>query len=116
MNPDNYGTREACRRLVKAGIVLKTEFYWQRELFGWTLVKSFSDIPAPSVAEVWRELPKSYRKDEWLTFPRLTQVAGATFASYYSHNGEPRVFKEENPTDASIDLLLWVRREKKDGK
>jgi hypothetical protein len=60
MNQDNVGTREACQRLLYAGIVLKTEkAWWTDDNQTWHdtpdgLINPFS-IPRPSMAEVWRE-------------------------------------------------------------
>ena len=72
MNPDNYASIEASKRLVEAGIVLETEAGWYKifrpgcHSFGMVLSmrsgneKFYGDnYPAPSMAEVWRELPKS---------------------------------------------------------
>jgi len=77
MNPNNYCTIEAAKRLVEAGIVLETDFYhvrhcsggyWRqqdivsrKELLNITHPVSVGDVvevyPAPTMAEVWRELP-----------------------------------------------------------
>ena len=92
-NPLNYGTLEACQRLQKAGIVLETDFYWVNfPRTGWGIVKKadaeFVDlpgtVPAPSMAEVWRELPD-----------RTTIHKGMTDA-----------------VDDLIDLLVWVTEER----
>ena len=68
MNPLNYATLEASKRLVDAGIVLETEkvhfqigdvwFLRDRMCAGSNLIPSKICIPAPSMAEVWRELPE----------------------------------------------------------
>jgi hypothetical protein len=83
MNPLNYATLEACQRLVKAGIVLETDCFhriWTARATGTPcsqivtkdqmLWNRYGDevgdgrdmdgvvyIPAPSMAEAWRELP-----------------------------------------------------------
>jgi len=116
MNPLNYTSLEASKRLVDAGIVLETEALWVKWYFDsstnmnyhpyeWRLMyrgltqDDLKSIPAPSMAEVWRELPDvmamNHRNGEtecWL------ETGSDSFAS-------------TNPTDALIDLLIWVRKE-----
>jgi len=74
MNAFYYASLEASKKLVDAGIVLETEFYWHRPLFqdDYELkhVSAIQELlplgskvrntpyPAPSMAEVWRELPE----------------------------------------------------------
>ena len=126
MNELSYASLEASKRLHDAGIVLETSFsYFQekpspnpnRHSFGFpqeempfellfTSTKFLSGyanrynsiIPAPSMAEVWRELPSGAeiikQKD--------------TCVGWF---GEKRVFNI-NPTDALIDLLIRVRKVK----
>jgi hypothetical protein len=104
MNPNNYATLEACQRLVSNGIVLETDFIWiSGELrnkkssigtggaggTGISLV--FHDIPAPSMAEVWRE----YRKH---------------VPDYQNRGKLWNALREENVVDALIDLLIWVKK------
>lgn len=111
MNPLNYESYEAAKRLVEAGIVLNTECNWVHIKNGdWHLVNEYkpSDsidlvIPAPNMAEVWRELNK-YRAS--LYFSESNNVTLAVI------EGSPS-FYNANPTDALIDLLIWVRKEKK---
>jgi hypothetical protein len=65
MNPNNYGSLEASQRLHAAGIVLETEKVWGFRDGIWSLFdragidleEVIKHIPAPSPAEVWRELP-----------------------------------------------------------
>jgi hypothetical protein len=61
-----------------------------------------SDIPAPSMAEVWRELPDGM----------IEAYYNNGDSPYYSFQlrqiGAP-LYSNTNPTDALIDLLLWVR-------
>ncbi len=115
MNALNYGSIKACQRLVDAGIVQDTDFYFKKfdgqidfisreEKGSWLkqVEKGYASplaifIPAPSMAEVWRELPEGCE----LWKDRYTHAANGpqgceTFDS--------------NPTDALIDLLIWVRR------
>lgn len=113
MNPLNYATLEASKRLVDARIVLETEKYWYysdpcsrddpaRGCYGeWELVDYKTDIPAPSMAEVWRELPD--------TTQIILIKRGVFHVVYYASNA---TYTRKNPTDALIDLLIWVRKEK----
>ncbi|MBE3145097.1 MAG: hypothetical protein IMZ61_14440 [Planctomycetes bacterium] len=103
MNPLNYATLPACQKLAEKGIVLETERFWYLSPFDkWELshdydgLKDIEHIPAPSMAEVWRELPE------------------------FAHCGAPwnamRQEKNINPTDALIDLLIWVAEFPKEAK
>ena len=110
MNELNYASLEASRRLVEAGIVLKTAFYWHLppngcaevlfEAFVGHLVctEKCELIPAPSMAEVWRELPNGTEIVRGMT----TSAAWIIEDDFESES--------DNPTDALIDLLIWVRR------
>ena len=110
MNELNVGTREACQRLVDAGIVLETDYYWCRDdSVGWYIrdESTFTfdvheSIPAPCFAEVWRELPIG------------TRFQKGEKASYAWKGGEwnESLQCENNPTDALIELLIWVERQK----
>ena len=124
MNELNYASLEASKRLLEAGIVLETERAWAsvenlhatlpdgsspRE---WKLIsvntilyektKYFSSgyvLPAPSMAEVWREF-----KDV-----TITKVGDKSMAWQAPEDNPPI---DNNPTDALIDLLIWTRKEK----
>jgi hypothetical protein len=123
MDELNSATLEASQRLVKAGIVLETEAVWYlsqtlgqkkpfAELMSRYRAKDFMNsvkftetankiIPAPSMTEAWRELPDS------------TQIIlvkrGVNHIVSYAPNAN---FMNTNPTDALIDLLIWVRGER----
>lgn len=110
MNPNNYASLEASKRLVDAGIVLETEAVWSRGGGEWHLAQNSDSIlllpkiPAPTMAEVWRELPehstiRKYNKEYWVWIADGTGASG--------------VYRKINPTDALIDLLIWVRKEQK---
>jgi hypothetical protein len=108
MNELNYASLEASQRLVANGIVLETEKCWiltytpddVRTIVDRQVSSGYrSCIPAPSMAEVWRELP-----DGTEIFKQGNDNIG-----WYS-NGRTI---DANPTDALIDLLIWVRKEKK---
>jgi hypothetical protein len=121
MNQNNYASLEASKRLVEAGIVLETEALW---FFGtdnewhlseiWLCNYAKQAIPAPSMAEVWRELPATI-PDRGLYTPVNLRKAGdgKTWVSYF-RVGIPiidSIKADINPTDALIDLLIWVRKE-----
>lgn len=118
MKAQNYASLETSKRLIDVGIVLETEVAWffssdSQPLLALRGLQCFPHIsyPAPSMAEVWRELPLKESSDG--TYARLL---------FYSHgiswitNADESFFpyKEcgENPTDALIDLLIFVRKEK----
>ena len=126
MNTLNFGSLEASKRLVDVGIVLETEHCWQWKdpcspddmaygAYGeWILVQRSIDhidaecIPAPSMAEVWRELTDY--KD---LAPALKKDGYYTCAYYDCEDNTGLGYSSDlNPTDALIDLLIWVRKEK----
>ena len=107
MNPLNYASLEASKRLVEAGIILETERYWMHYINESYLTHfhcekteyPFFKTPAPSMSEVWRELPignliTKCRNGE------ITHLSG--FGEYSIAN--------VNPTDALIDLLIFVKK------
>ena len=116
MNPLNYASLEASKRLVEAGIVLETDFVWFRSKHQeWIIIRTdiaaaFMDtvgaesIPALSMSEVWRELPigsliTKCRNGE------ITHLSG--FGEYSIAN--------VNPTDALIDLLVRIMKSSAQG-
>ena len=69
------------------------------------------NFPAPSMAEVWRELPETI--DEYdLTCEKIFN--GGMQAGYTTYDVSGLRWKVSlnaaNPTDAMIDLLIWVRK------
>jgi hypothetical protein len=122
MNEANYASFEASKRLVDAGIVLETDFWWIRERSAWKLAdndyglpRAFA-IPAPCMAEVWRELPDGTDMTKG-TFAGKNP-SGITEAWCCLRRGEGAVtspdIQRANPTDALIDLMIWVRKEARD--
>lgn len=125
MNPNNYASVKASKRLVEAGIVLETEAGWYKiyrpgcHSFDMVLSlrsgneKFYGDnFPAPSMAEVWRELPETI--DEYdLTCEKIFN--GGMQAGYTTYDVSGLrwkvFFNAANPTDALIDLLIWARKE-----
>jgi len=130
MNPLNYASLEASKRLVEAGIVLETEAGWYKifrpgcHSFDMVLSmrsgneKFYGDnYPAPSMAEVWRELPETI--DEYdLTCEKIFN--GGMQAGYTTYDVSGLRWKvllnAANPTDAMIDLLIWVRKASHEGR
>jgi len=153
MNSNNFGSREACEKLFKAGIVLETEACWS-PIFDFDLPSekgflcqltvpmsrmpiSIKDweflyreqinasmwalkaIPAVSMYEAWRELPETIKENDTVFWKALSacQVCG-DYCSYTSYQNSIEGVLigsqnyNDNPTDALIDLLIWVRKEK----
>jgi hypothetical protein len=116
MNPLNYASLEASKRLAEAGIVLETEVAWFPMPNGWELLPpdvfkhTSCSVPAPSMAEVWRELP------EWSYFTKYNghYQAWSEWTTFVGHGNSYPVKENTNPTDALIDLLIWVRKEARD--
>ena len=120
MNNLNYATLEASKKLVKAGIVLETESVRYLQPDGhWRIapkhdvghlwrVLSMDVIPAPSMAEVWRELPENVCD----YYPILTIDEEETKAEYRDtlwNRLDNSQHRNTNPTDALINLLIWVK-------
>ena len=143
MNPLNYASLEASKRLVEAGIVLGTEVCWSPifdfnmssvgkpvPIKDWELMHrehinssmwALKAIPAPSMAEVWRELPVYFDIDQCFQ-PNLVKVAddnkGVMYSAFYSlivrKLPVPACYQSANPTDALIELRIWLE-ERKEG-
>jgi HAMP domain-containing protein len=130
MNPNNYASLEASQRLHDAGIVLETDFYWviyfntgnsrieRKETAKNIEAMGIADtIPAPSMAEVWRELPGIIRTKEKAVYElQMSKNEKFTHAFYIDYEtGIYLPFRMQkgntNPTDALIYLLIWVRKE-----
>lgn len=106
MNPNNYCTLEASQRLVAAGIELETNQYWWPYENGTYVLgcNNRSKLPAPSMAELWRELPNE-------TVIEKIGIKAMAYVSYIEGHE-----MNENPCDALADLLIWVRGRKEDGR
>ncbi len=109
MNPLNYATLEASKRLHDAGIVLETEHWhgWDGRIYRKDEVPyGTARVPAPTIAEVLRELPESKELvDLILEYdPSLAQgYAIAILVAEYLRD-----------INKMIGLLIW-EREKKQG-
>ena len=120
MNQLNNATLEASKRLSDAGIVLETEVVWATDGLDWVLMSRdrcgswMQGIPAPSMAEVWMELPATI-PDRGLYAPMKLRKAGdgKTWGSYFRDGSQiiDSIKADINPTDALINLLIWVRKE-----
>ena len=127
MNPLNYASLEASKRLVEAGIVMETEHYWMHYIKESYLTHfhcekteyPFFKTPAPSMAEAWRELPETIKENDTVFWKALSacQVCG-DYCSYtsYQNSFEGVLIGSQNynanPTDALIDLLVWIKGHK----
>ena len=79
--------------------------------------------PAPCFTDVWRELPEEYDTETRhleLQVDKIKRVDGVivTSANYIYNDAESgccvyKFFTKENPTDALIDLLVWLKGEGK---
>ena len=124
MNENNYASLEASKRLDKAGIVLETDVWWYKLSSGWHLAQFPTKVippsidnalPAPSMAEVWRELPPSI-DHEHSTYNKTLKGFGAAEVAAFENleNRSLKHFPNINPTDALIDLLIWVTTRKEE--
>jgi hypothetical protein len=134
MNPLNYASLEASKRLEEKRIVLKTESAWYKSPMGeWKLIRTnnilyererydnpSNSIPAPCMAEVWRELPESIINNgvEYtlcLDKVKVKATGGvATTACYEDSSADgytKKFYANANPTDALIDLLIYIKGE-----
>lgn len=119
MNELNYASLEVSKKLHDAGIVLDTDVVWAG-IYGttvsfenqkWVLIPKSThnvQIPAPCFIEVWRELPQLIHKYQ-LT---IKGEVSNTLVGYSSREDWLYYVRDSNPTDALIDLLIFVRKEK----
>jgi hypothetical protein len=126
MNELNYTTLEVSQRLYEKGIVLETEKVWalnewpvtidshviykeEWRLIDRPMIGYKKQIPAPSMAEVWRELPDHL--DSPLSDLVITKDSMGITTCFYKVGHE---CESTNPTDALIDLLIWVVEQRKE--
>ena len=107
MNNLNHASFKASKKLHDAGIILETDFIYNSDgklLYSPLVERRDGDIPAPSMIEVWRELPDG------------TELSknGLVYASIESDEGFYKEFVSDNPTDALIDLLIWVKEQNRE--
>ena len=120
MNELNYASLEASKRLYEAGIVLETDYYWWLMVdfdghYVWELKSNGlygpDCIPAPSMAEVWRELPEEIGTDRLELM--MWKEGDFTICCYGDDRKEVWRGRQEskNPADALIELLIWLKGE-----
>ena len=120
MNELNYASIEASKKLSEAGIVLETDAVWYEDyttsrprwiiLYRGVLNTTEKTLPAPSMAELWRELP-----DEVLdggAVLAMSRIEGITYVGYNTYDEAIVLFKNINPADALVELLVWLEKEK----
>ena len=115
MNEQNYGSLEACQRLVAKGIVLETEHWhgWDGRIYRKDEVPyGTARVPAPSMAEVWRELPGTFNGADI----EIWKVANYTYCSYCDGNLQltEHSISNTNPADALIYLRIWLEERKEE--
>jgi hypothetical protein len=115
MNELNYASLEASKKLVDNGIVLsEVDFMWfEHEVGEWILmssdsvsIKAFKDghaYPAPCFTDVWRELPAG------ASVYKGTVVEVANTAACMVDRIKTPYIERTNPTDALINLLVWLK-------
>lgn len=120
MNHKNYCTLEYAQKLVDAGIVLKTDAAWKwlsRDkiylLCHKDTIVNHDYIPAPQFQDVWDELPDLLTINKRIFARTMSTIDGIHYISYHSGNDWISTQKSDNPTNAAIDLLLWVKENKK---
>ena len=114
MDERNVATLEASKKLVDNGIVLETEAVWRLGADGWKLLSrdwvtsmmsnTYESYPAPCFTEVWRELPDGTVCKK--------QPDGITKAYTDEPFSNLKVMFNTNPTDALIELKIWLEKEK----
>jgi hypothetical protein len=121
MNPLNHASLEASRRLQAKGIMLETEKNWyildgKAQEYSWLRTEE-TIIPRPLMAEVWRELPEILDDSNYCYRLRLSRFGGKTKSFYEAENGFTKgEFRNVNPTDALIDLLIFTVEQGKEKK
>jgi hypothetical protein len=116
-NPKHYGTLPACQALAKAGIVMETDccrdlavnpdkvIHWPKGV-----ERNHPDfVPAPSLAEMWRELPHIFTISGCLCTLGLSKEREDMSVAVYSWHGDWLMsIRHSNPTDALIYLRIWL--------
>lgn len=108
MNKANYCTLAAAKRLYEAGIVLETEYCWVFDQYGSylsiTKPRPGKAVPAPTMAEVWRELPDTEELIPLICrYIEESNISGSSVMQI--------IIDICRSPDRLIDLLIWVRKE-----
>jgi hypothetical protein len=123
MSELNTASHEASKKLVDNEIMLETGAVWVKWYFDGSILSDrnpyewrlqykaltqtdFESIPAPCFTEVWMELPWYVLRDDVNCQLQIEKYN--TFTSAY-YDGTGPNYTSENPTDALIDLLIWVK-------
>ncbi len=117
MNEQNYCSLSASKKLVEADIILKTDVFWIKVSNNpWMLSEythgAYGWYPAPSFAELWRELPEDTRMTKCRKEGSAEVYAEIFVESWDDYGYQPSLQENINPADAAAELLIWVRREK----
>jgi hypothetical protein len=108
MNQENYCSLNVAKRLIDTGIVLETEAVWRLGADGWKLLNkdwvtnmmsnTYESYPAPSFAEIWRELPLG-------SICVKHNITGTN--SCWSPDSP--YIENDRITDVIAELLIWVK-------
>jgi len=113
MNELNYASLEASKKLHDAGIILETDAVWEGKE-GQTRLNLKANcpdgFPAPSMAEVWRELTEGIMVNGSWAPLFVNKIGCGASVGYRIEHHIIIHFSNENPTDALIDLLIFVRK------
>jgi len=134
MNELNYASLEASKKLVDNGIVLETDYYWAT--YSESTLQSIRDAgkvyprpylvtkesihekhrtghgyyPAPCFTDVWRELPDGILVNgSWAVLFITKHGNEFALVGYHIEHHVIISFARANPTDALIDLLIWLK-------
>lgn len=128
MNKLNVASLSASKKLVDNGIVLETDAVWVKWYFDGSILSDrnpyewrlqykaltqtdFESIPAPCFTEVWRELPWVIDNYGLISMNKVDNITCCGYRKGMAIR-EPK-FESEKPTDALIDLLVWLKGEGK---
>jgi hypothetical protein len=114
MTEYNCCSLEMSKKLVEAGIVLETEYYWIRIANSPMMLMNSrygadEYYPTPSMSELWRELPEYITNGSTIQYLEMGKTGSKTYAAY-DFADDYVLF--DNPADALAELLIWVKEEK----
>lgn len=119
MNKLNYASLSASKKLAENWVVLETDFVWRLGADGWKLLNkdwvmnmmsnTYESYPAPSFAEIWRELLKLADNNEkiivsWIQEMNDWQATGADVALL--------IVEVCSNIEKLAELLIWVKGQK----
>ena len=118
MNELDHASLEASKKLVDSGIITKTDAAWYQDVLEcWNLlpISDYDDdlfsrrIPAPCFTEVWRELPEGIKVNGSWAPLFINKIRDVASVGYRIEHHVIVHFSSKNPTDALIELLVWVK-------